>query len=200
MARPRSISDEQILDAAREVFLERGLSATTAEIAARAGVSEGSIFRRFATKDRLFFASMGMPQSPAWMTLLEEIREAQDIHEALLELATALVAFFIELVPRMALMMSASQGRGQLPIWDRDDPPVMGLRALTELFDHWQRQGKLRPCDPEILARMLVASCNHYGFCHVSRVNDWLPMPGPSYVRGVVDMLLRGVAPETNEE
>jgi hypothetical protein len=41
MARPVTISDEQILDAARAVFTEKGPRATTAEIAERAGVSEG---------------------------------------------------------------------------------------------------------------------------------------------------------------
>ena len=50
MARPTVIRDEQILDAARIVFLERGVLATTAEVAQRAQVSEGSLFKRFKTK------------------------------------------------------------------------------------------------------------------------------------------------------
>jgi len=54
MARPTVIRDETIIDAAREVFLERGFGATTAEVAVRAGVSEGSIFKRFNSKVDLF--------------------------------------------------------------------------------------------------------------------------------------------------
>lgn len=50
MARPVAIHDPTILDAAREVFLLRGAAATTAEVARRAGVSEGSIFKRYRTK------------------------------------------------------------------------------------------------------------------------------------------------------
>ena len=38
MARPVSIKDETIIAAARQVFLERGIQATTAEVAQRAGV------------------------------------------------------------------------------------------------------------------------------------------------------------------
>ena len=54
MPRPRTITDEQIVEAARAAFLEQGFSATTAEIARRAGISEGTLFKRFATKEDLF--------------------------------------------------------------------------------------------------------------------------------------------------
>ncbi len=45
-----------ILAAAAEVFAERGLEASTAEIARRAGVGEATLFRRFPTKDDLIVA------------------------------------------------------------------------------------------------------------------------------------------------
>ena len=46
---------QAILDAAREVFSEQGLAgARTKDIAERAGVAEGLIFKHFKTKDALF--------------------------------------------------------------------------------------------------------------------------------------------------
>jgi len=45
-----------IVAAAAEVFAERGLDASTAEIADRAGVGEATLFRRFPTKDDLIAA------------------------------------------------------------------------------------------------------------------------------------------------
>ncbi|HVX32764.1 MAG TPA: helix-turn-helix domain-containing protein [Solirubrobacterales bacterium] len=47
---------ERIVAAATAVFAERGLEASTAEIAARAGVGEATLFRRFPTKDDLVTA------------------------------------------------------------------------------------------------------------------------------------------------
>jgi AcrR family transcriptional regulator len=47
---------ERIVAAATEVFAERGLEASTAEIAGRAGVGEATLFRRFPTKDDLITA------------------------------------------------------------------------------------------------------------------------------------------------
>lgn len=47
---------ERLIAAAAEVFAERGLDASTFEIAARAGVSEATLFRRFPQKDDLKIA------------------------------------------------------------------------------------------------------------------------------------------------
>ena len=47
---------ERIIAAAIEVFGERGLEASTAEIAHRAGVGEATLFRRFPSKDDLIQA------------------------------------------------------------------------------------------------------------------------------------------------
>jgi AcrR family transcriptional regulator len=44
---------QRVLDAAREVFAESGAEAGIEEIAARAGVGIGTVYRRFASKDAL---------------------------------------------------------------------------------------------------------------------------------------------------
>lgn len=44
---------ERVLDAARELFAEQGLDASTNEIARRAGVGVATLFRRFPTRDDL---------------------------------------------------------------------------------------------------------------------------------------------------
>jgi AcrR family transcriptional regulator len=46
----------RVLDAAREVFAEQGIDAPVHDIAERAGVGVGTIFRRFPTKDDLLVA------------------------------------------------------------------------------------------------------------------------------------------------
>ena len=64
---------ERIVAAAIEVFAERGLEASTAEIAARAGVGEATLFRRFPTKDDLVTAIIGV-----------QLEEAAEIAESCL--------------------------------------------------------------------------------------------------------------------
>src|SRR5690242_4320791 len=54
--RPVTLPDDALLDIARDVFLERGLDATTSSIAKRARISESVIFYRYKTKEALFSA------------------------------------------------------------------------------------------------------------------------------------------------
>ncbi|EMC4145427.1 TetR/AcrR family transcriptional regulator [Cronobacter sakazakii] len=57
VARPRSEDKRMaILEAATEAIAEAGLGASTALIARKAGVAEGTIFRYFASKDDLYNA------------------------------------------------------------------------------------------------------------------------------------------------
>jgi AcrR family transcriptional regulator len=57
MARPKSEDKRNaILNAATEVFAERGLGAATSAISGAAGVAEGTLFTYFKTKDELINA------------------------------------------------------------------------------------------------------------------------------------------------
>ena len=62
MGRPPLISREEIIAAAREVFLREGLSASIRDVAAVAGISEATIFKRFTTKAALVVAAMAPPK------------------------------------------------------------------------------------------------------------------------------------------
>ena len=77
--RPRSIDSEQLLTVAREVFLERGIRATTLEVAVRAGVSEGALFHRFKNKEGLFRAAMELPAEQVPELLLEAVQRLHDL-------------------------------------------------------------------------------------------------------------------------
>src|SRR5690349_9659811 len=90
--RPPSISDDDILEAAREAFLEQGVGATTAEIARRAGISESVLFHRYKTKEALFMAVMdrAVRVSPAVEGLPDQVGRGE-IADHLFEVGTAMV-------------------------------------------------------------------------------------------------------------
>ena len=79
----------RLLDAAVEVFAELGLEASTAEIARRAGVGQGTVFRRFPAKDDLVAA-----------IVVDRLKEIADIATGLLARPPAeggVLAFMAEL-------------------------------------------------------------------------------------------------------
>ena len=60
--RPRSFTDDELLDTARRVFLEHGAGASTEQIAQQLGVSQAALFKRIGTKQELMVRSL-MPRS-----------------------------------------------------------------------------------------------------------------------------------------
>ena len=197
MARPKTISSEQILKAARELFLDHGHSCSTAHIARAAGVSEGTIFKRFGTKEKLFHCAMGLPKCAAFEQLGERIGQG-DLRENLITLSFEIVAFFREMMPRMRTLMSHP---GYDPIkflkGNPKAPPLEAVKALTSYFDGEVRAGRIRHCDPEVLARMMLGSLHNFVFLEEIGVHERMPMAAQSYVRAFVDLLWTGLDPSS---
>ena len=56
--------------------------------------------------------------------------------------------------------------------------------------------GRLARRDPEIVARAFVGSVHHFVvFDLLFQAQDTMPMPEETFLRGVVDLLFRGVDP-----
>jgi AcrR family transcriptional regulator len=194
MARPQSITDEEILEAAREVFLEHGIQAPTSAIAEHAGISEGTIFRRYETKDQLFHAAMGIPHAPDWFAQAEELQGHEDVEEALTQLGFGMVDFFSDMIPKMSMLMSCGAPGPHMFKGNSNAPPIRAIRTLTQFFAAHQKAGRLQDFDPEIGARMFLGAIFHFCFSEVSGINQFAPMPQKTYIRGVVDTILRGTA------
>lgn len=74
----------QLLAAAADEFAERGLDASVADIARRAGVAKGTVFRHFATKDELI-AAIVLDRIDGLVTAGERLLRADDPGAGLLE-------------------------------------------------------------------------------------------------------------------
>jgi len=127
-----------ILAAAEEVFSRRGTSASTEEVAARAGVAIGTVFWHFPTKDALLRAMM--------KDLLARLAgEAQTlIREG--DPATALLQFFSRVVEQAAARKTVADLLASEGIGLQAGGPVATLRQeLTTLLGAAQQAGTVRP-------------------------------------------------------
>src|SRR2546430_90844 len=102
MGRRKLVADEALLQAARQVFVEQGLQATTAGIALRAGLSEAALLKRHGSKVGLFHAALGtMFRRPMWWEAEEE--EGASVEDRLAALAERGALYFRTLVPLMMM-------------------------------------------------------------------------------------------------
>lgn len=193
MARPSKITNEQILKAAQAVFLEKGFGASTQEIATKAGISEGSIFKRFPTKEALFIAAMGMSKVSSVTSLIETVPGQGDLQENLNEIGLKMIDFIQQLLPKM--MMVRSKGLPLPPMLTESGtaPPVLVIKALTALFEKEIALGRMRCPHPQIVAMMFLGSMTEYVFLSQASA----PLPDPkAYVGSVVDVLWKSIQPD----
>jgi AcrR family transcriptional regulator len=159
MARPPSISNKQILDAARAEFLAHGLAkASTVAIARRAGVSEGSIFNRFPTKDDLFRAARDDAQPP--VLALDSYVGQGDLRQNLVRITVESIHFLNSFLPKLMLRWSERELGPKANVCTR---PREILRALTSFFKAEKALGRVGG-DPTIIARMYMGSVWNYCF------------------------------------
>lgn len=155
MARRKTISDDDLLIAARQVFVERGFSAPTREIGRRAGVSEGVLFQRYPTKRDLFFAAMVLPAAD--LTKRFRVRRSHGVG-SLLAIARAMTDYFRSILPVLLPVISLPGFRFEEFAVRHPDSPLDALRRDLVAFLAAERKlGQIGPVDPGAAALMLIA-------------------------------------------
>lgn len=192
MVRPTTIQDDALIRAARKVFLERGGKGTSAEVAREAGVSEGTLFKRFGTKEALFARAMASQHDePAWTDRLMERVGKTTIEDQLFALGLELVAHFSALVPIMMMAWSNSAFSAA----PKTRMPAHNIRRLTAYFDAEMKAGRLVARDPHITARCFASSFQSYALLDIATdTHKELPTPLAKYVRGIVDVIVAAPA------
>lgn len=193
MARPRSISDDRVLEAAREVFVEQGFGASTREVARRAGISEGVLFQRYDTKVELFFAAME-PPAFIWDEVIGPDIPEDDGLARLRALVAGLVEYFRAAMPVLLPLLSHPEFR--MEDFARRHPDSSLITLRREIRDHLaaeRRAGRVGPIDPGPAALALVSLGHSIAFFERLGAHDGsLP---DALVRGAVEAIWEGLEP-----
>jgi AcrR family transcriptional regulator len=184
---------DEILAAAVELFAKQGFAATEVQqIADRAGVGKGTVYRHFVNKDRLFLAAADLG--------LRHLKDAvnQSAHglvtplERLRAGVVAFLQFFREHPAFVDLMI---QERAHFR--DRQSPTFFG-RKDDEMTCRWRdefneliRQGVLRPLPVEHLMDFIEQSL--FGAVLVHFLGQRDPATAADGQR-VADLILNGIA------
>jgi AcrR family transcriptional regulator len=168
--RPRLFDSSALLTAAREVFLRRGLHATTEEVAARAGVSEGLLYHRFGNKERLFREAMELPAGsrPECLEALGA-ESGVDVREVLQRTALGLIEWGMMEMP---LLMMSWSNRDNPSIQSRleaaNDPPLHEHRAVRDYLSRMRTRGALVPdTDADAMALAFLGGVRGFVFLRV---------------------------------
>ena len=192
--RPQSIKAETILDAAGDVFRERGHGATTAEIAARAGVSEGILFHRYKTKEALLAAVIHRETEPPQL-LREMVARAGrgSLLANIRSLIETVLDLFLRVHPLFELGMSSATStafREALMANPEKPAPVRMMELLSRYLQDEIRAGRVRKVDTICVARALIGGCMDYTHAKNFFAAD---EDRGEFVRGLADFALHGL-------
>jgi AcrR family transcriptional regulator len=202
MARPPKITNEAILAAARQVFLEQGESGSTLEIAQKAGISEASIFKRFSTKQALFLAAIGISETAQYVKLLSSKTPSAEIRAELTEICTQMLGFYQEVMPRVMMMMTKT--KSSLP--PMVPPPLRDAQLFAGYLDRAIAQGQLKPCDSMTVAHAIVGAIQNYAMTQTIATKIPFPIPfvlpklksiePEIFIHNLIETLWPGIAPD----
>ncbi len=200
MARPTVIRNEAILEAARAVFLERGILATSAEVAQRAGVSEGSLFKRFKTKADLFRAAMGLDveDTPRGMALLASRIGTGSVEQNLVEAGIDAINHVERIFPIAMMSWSNPKVNDCVPFANDEEPPPLKMqRLVAEYLMGEVEAGRIRPVEPVIVSRAFMGAISCYVFTELMAARRGLQaIDRGEYIREYVKILCAGMIPD----
>jgi AcrR family transcriptional regulator len=181
--KPRSDAQrnrERILEVAKQVFTRRGADASMGEIARRAKIGPGTLYRHFATRDDLL--------ATVYITQVEKLAAAQKKLSAELPPMEALRAWlllFIDYIAAKKIIAPALNAMAGGPSRVFQQTNRLMEEAANALASRAVARRDLRPdVDPMDMLRAI------YGVSSAGSTDDW-----PAKARRFVDILIQGSRP-----
>lgn len=171
---------ELLLAAAEDEFAEHGLSASVADIARRAGVAKGTVFRHFDTKDDLI-ASIVVGHLETLVAVARGLADAADPGVALLEFLT--VAADQRRRHDLTFLQSASAGDARVTAVGDDVHSSLGV-----LVDRARDAGAIRADVTGTDVFLLMCAPVHV----VENLSD----PAPDLWQRYLGIIFDGLRPE----
>jgi len=189
----------ELIDAALDLFVERGFAATRADdVAARAGVSKGTMYLYFTNKEDLFKAVVREAIVPS-------IHEAADLIEHFAGTTPELLRLIMfawwdkignsRAAGIVKLIMAEANNFPELARFYYEEVIAPGTNLFHSMLSRGVKRGEFRPIDVAMTTEALMAPMvmlimwrHSIGPCAQK------PMPDPAlYIDHVVDLALRGL-------
>jgi TetR/AcrR family transcriptional repressor of mexJK operon len=198
----RAAKPQQILDAARDLFLKDGFSTTSMDAVAKlAGVSKATVYAHFTSKEELFAAMIDVECRRTWPELATPYHGQAEPIEKIREVAQRYVRFIVSGYP-VSLLRTVAAEASRTPELGRifyESAPGLGRLRFAELLEAADAKGLLRIPDPLRAADSFFAMLR--GDIHLRCL---VGMPAPSdetlaaHAHEITEMFLRLYAPPTS--
>jgi AcrR family transcriptional regulator len=196
MARPRQISDEQILATMKASVLERGPSVSLEVVADRLGVTTPALLKRFGTRQELMLQALRPPEHPAWLDLVEQGPDERPFAVQLEEVLTAITSFFSEAMPCWHALRESGIPQHVLYAKNKAQPMQTGIKALSAWLERAHDQGLISSDAAETHATALLGSLQIRAVMAHFTQKPFTPRSQAAYLKELTQLFVRALSPK----
>jgi AcrR family transcriptional regulator len=195
----------EIAAAALDLFVDKGFATTRIEdVAARAGVSKGTVYLYFDNKEALFKAAVEAAMTPA-VEAAEAL--ADDVDRPAAELLRCFIDGWWRMVGSTALgglpkLLAAEAGNfPELARWFHEAMIRRAQKAMARIVALGGERGEFRAVDADVAARVFFAPMFSYLVWQRAFGAEVCGLPPPEvFFKEAVAMLVDGLAVRSPEE
>ncbi len=188
----------EIAAAALELFVEKGFAATRLDdVAARAGVSKGTVYLYFENKEALFKSAVETAMMPA-IEAAEAL--AGESERPAAELLRCFVMGWWQMIGANTigglpkLLVAEAGNFPELAKWFYESIMLRAKRAMGRIIELGIRRGEFRPVEPELAARVVFGPMFSYILWHRAFKTFMYDLPSPEiYLGEAVSLLTHGL-------
>jgi|CZKU01.1.fsa_nt_gi AcrR family transcriptional regulator len=192
MTRPKTISDDEILSAARKLFRAHGHAVSTRQVAESAGISEGVLYQRFVSKDELFFAAMA-PSAPDLEEVLGPEEPSEPAREYVKHVVVRISDYFADVLP-LALRLITHPSFDPGSLGRAQTAPAKLHEGLVKRLEWFEKQKKMRRSTADATAQLLVSLAHDWA---LGRVMSPRSSKRIRELEAMVEVVWTGTAPRS---
>ena len=195
MARPRQVTDEQILQTMRDSVLQHGPAVSLDVVAEQLNVTAPALIKRFGTRRALLIAALKPPEASAVFDDLARGPDGRPLPEQLEGLIGAFTEFFGHAMPCIIALRESGIPHSELYRANEAPLPLRLIRALTKWLGQAQTQG-LIDCDAhDTAATAVVGALTTRAFTAHLTQTPWSGRAQREYGKQLAQLFTRALSP-----
>ena len=197
MGRHKTVSDDDVIRIARDVFRLHGHTATTRQIADAIGISEAILYQRFGSKDHLFFVAMHAA-GPDVEHLLGPEEPDGDAQAYIRSVVSSLANHFLEVIPLALRVMTHPSFDHKIGAKFQIAGPATLRDGIAARLKSLSKRGLIRVRSESATARLLASLAHDWAlrtvFTHGTAARR------EHELDEMVDVVWDGLRPEKNRK
>jgi len=195
MARPRLITDEQILAAMRRAVLAHGPHVSLDVVAGELKVTPPALLKRFGNRRTLLLEALRPPAEPPWVKELVAGPDERPLPAQLEQLFTRIWDMFVEVMPCIAALRESGIPPHELFEGSDEPPPLRFLKTLTRWLEKGRAQGRVAGESMDIAATAMLGALQTRAYTAHLMNQSFSTRSQRAYLRSLAQLFSRALEP-----